>query len=357
MSRAKVGRAVSATGIVLSLILVQPVSAQTHGTWTRKAPSPHAVAEVGVAAVEGKIYVVGGGVQSEKSGGIPVISGLNLMYDPASDSWRELAALPRALSHVAVTAWSGKLYAFGGFTRDVHIDPQSSAFVYDPKSDRWNELASLSSARGSMAVAAVAGKIHLFGGRRSDKVVKVIMPGGQELSVGEGTVTTHDIYDPATGQWAVGKALPGPPRDHMGVAVLDGKVHLFGGRINDFTDLLDRHDVYDPKTDTWASAAALPHPRSAGAYTVLRGLIVYAGGECKPGGQPGTPSVFDDVTAYDPKTDSWMTLTPLPQARQAFGAATVGDIAYFVGGAQLCGGGASSDLLALTLKPPSPTAH
>ena len=319
------------------------------GTWTRKASIPVAISEVGVGQVDGKIYVVGG---TEQRGEAPPTgaSALNMMYDPAADRWEERAPVPQALSHAGVTELGGKLYVIGGLTGNVHIGPQNLAIVYDPKVDRWHALAPFSSPRGSLGVAAFGGKIHIFGGRNSEKVVKVSLPDAPDMLAGIGTVTTHEIYDPSRDEWSQSEPLPGPPRDHMGIAVLDGKIHVFGGRINDFSDMLARHDVYDPQAGTWTSAAPLPRPRSAGAYTVLDGLIIYAGGECKPGGRPFTANAFEDVTAYDPKMDAWASLSPLPQGRHAFGAATVAGVAYFAGGALVCGGGASTDMLALTIQ-------
>jgi N-acetylneuraminic acid mutarotase len=311
--------------------------------WAAKTPIPVAISEVGVGQVEGKVYVVGGTAQDG------TFCTSNLMYDPAIDRWEQRAPLPEAMSHVGVTELGGKLYAIGGLTGNVHISPRSSALAYDPKTDRWSELAPLSSPRGSVAVAACNGKIHVFGGRTSEKIEKKSAPGQPDMLIGIGTVTTHEIYDPTMDNWSQAKPLPGPPRDHMGIALLDGRLHVFGGRINDYSDMLDRHDIYDPNSGTWTSAAPLPRPRSAGAYTVMNGLIIYAGGECKPGGRPFTPNAFDDVTAYDRKTDSWVSLTPLPEGRHAFGAATVAGIGYFAGGALLCGGGASMDLLTLTI--------
>lgn len=297
------------------------------GAWTHKTPIPVAISEVGVGQIDGKVYVIGG---TDKTG---QATNFNLTYDPATDRWEERATLPRALHHIGVTALGGKLYAIGGLTANVHIGPQSLTLSYDPKLDRWSELEPLSSPRGSLGVAAVAGKIHIFGGRKSPT----------------STVTTHDVYDPVSGKWTQRTPLSGPPRDHMGIAVVEEKIHVFGGRINDYNDMLDRHDVYEPNTDTWTTAASLPRPRSAGAFVVLNGRIIYAGGECKPGGRPFTPNAFDDVDAYDTKTGTWSSLTPLPEGRHAFGAAAVDGVAYFAGGALLCGGGASADLLALTI--------
>ena len=320
------------------------------GTWTNKSNLPIGMAEVGVAELNGKIYVVGG---TEQAGNGPInwASTLNMMYDPVLNTWQKQAPLPHLLSHAGVTAMDGKLYAIGGFTAPVHIDPQNLAFVYDPKTNQWSALPAISSTRGSVAAAAVDSKLHIFGGRISNRIDTLPpSPGFPQLLSGYGTVNTHEIYNPATGKWSQSSPVPGPARDHMGIAVLNGKIHLFGGRTADVADNLDRHDVYDPQTDQWTMAAPLPRPRSSGAYTVLRGLIIYAGGECKPGGQPFTNNVYDDVTAYNEKTNSWATLIPLPQAHHAFGAATVGDVAYFAGGALLCGGGTSTDMLSLVIQ-------
>ena len=318
--------------------------------WTPKAALPQSVAEVGVAELGGNIYVIGGTEQQGKAQAT-YDSTQNLMYNPSKNTWTKRAPLPQGLTHVGVAALGGKLYAIGGFRHIIHLDPQTSAFVYDPKTDTWGKLADVSSARGSVAAAAVDGKLHIFGGRISDEVVQIpTPPGAPEFYQGFGTVTTHQIYDPATSKWSQGAPLPGPGRDHLGIAVLGGKVHVFGGRTRDTVDNVDRHDVYDPMTDTWTSAAPLPVPRSSGAATVLNGQILFAGGECKQDEAAGTENTFTDVTAYNPKTDSWATLTPLPQGRHAFGAATVNGVAYFSGGALGCGGGALADTLALTLK-------
>lgn len=314
-----------------------------NGTWTRKTPVPSAISEVGVAQAGGNVYIIGGSEQNGET------TASNMMYDPAADRWELRAPFPVPLHHIGVAELGGMLYGIGGLTRNVHLGPQRRAFAYDPVTDRWSELPSLSSPRGSAAVAALDGKIHVIGGRNSAKVEHVAIPGGPALEIGVGTVTTHEAYDPASGRWEQRAPLPGPPRDHMGVAAFEGAIHVFGGRINDYTDMLDRHDVYDPAGDRWTTAAPLPRPRSAGAFTVLDGLIIYAGGECKPGGEPFSANAFDDVDAYDSKTDRWLALTPLPEGRHAFGAATVDGIAYFAGGALLCGGGATRDLFAFTL--------
>lgn len=350
MKKAKSSIVLASISLILVLSgCVSGVNQYTSGSWGQMSPLPVAMAEVGVAALDGKVYVVGGTEQRDKSPPIWA-STLSMAYDTASNSWQARAPLPEGLSHVGLAALDGKLYAIGGFTNIIHVGPRNLAFVYDPATNSWSALPPLASPEGSIAVVALGGKIHIFGGRKSDKLVKVSPVGAaRETFAGFGTVTTHQVYDPASGSWSQASPIPGPGRDHMGIAVLNGKVHLFGGRVADVGDNLDRHSVYDLASDSWTEAAPLPTPRSSGAYAVLNGLIIYAGGECKPGGAPFSPNAYDDVTAYDSLADKWIALPSIPKARHAFGAATVGEVAYFAGGAPVCGGGAMTDMLSLTL--------
>ncbi len=82
-------------------------------------------------------------------------------------------------------------------------------------------------------------------------------------------------------------------------------------------------------------------PRFRPHEAAERRSTIYAGGECKGG------NTFSENEGYDPKTNRWLTLAPLPMGRHAFGAAAVGQYAYFIGGALGCGGGSPSDQMAI----------
>ncbi|MEU9335637.1 kelch repeat-containing protein [Streptomyces sp. NPDC048290] len=310
------------------------------GQWRARTPMPQARGEVGAAVLDGRLYVVGGTLQQDDSAPVwasDVVTG----YDPRTDRWSTHAPLPRPLTHVAMAALGGRLYAIAGFTDAVHLNPQPVAYVYDPAADQWSRLPDLPEKLGSVAVAAVDGRLHVIGGRDSRSVVTIADP---PISLGYGTVNSHFVYDPRLRRWSTARRLPGEARDHVGVAVLGCDIHVFGGRVADVTDNLPRHDVYHTRTGRWSTAAPLPVPRSAGAAVVLDGRIVYAGGECGSGGD-----TFGDVTVYDPASDRWSAGSPLPQSRHGFGAGAVRGRAYFAAGAPTCGGGASKDILELRL--------
>ncbi|AGZ41285.1 Kelch repeat-containing protein [Actinoplanes friuliensis] len=320
----------------------QSRTAQQQATWNVEVPSPESRSEVGVAALNGRVYVVGGGV--ERAGAEPQFaSDLVTSYDPRTGRWANHAPLPRELSHVGVAALNGKLYAFGGFTNVVHIDPQPLAYEFDPRRERWTRLPDLPARLGSVSVAAVDGKLHLIGGRDSRRIETIP---GVPFELGFGTVRSHFVFDPGRRTWSTAPQLPAESRDHAGIAVLGHRLHVIGGRVEDVDQNLARHDVYDTRSRRWTRAATLPVPRSAGAVVVLGGRIVYAGGECGPGGE-----TFDDVTVYNPRTDRWSTVASMPLGgRHGLGAAQVAGRAYYIAGAPTCGGGSSVDTLELELR-------
>jgi N-acetylneuraminic acid mutarotase len=94
-------------------------------------------------------------------------------------------------------------------------------------------------------------------------------------------------------------------------------------------------DMYDPATDKWSAMAPMPTKRSAVATVIYRGQIVVFGGECKT---PATMTTFNENEAYDPKANRWVSLASPAVGRHAAGGAVVGDTVYFLGGNSGCGG-------------------
>jgi N-acetylneuraminic acid mutarotase len=92
----------------------------------------------------------------------------------------------------------------------------------------------------------------------------------------------------------------------------------------------------------------MPTARSSSAFAEYRGLLFFAGGECRMISNART--TFDENEAYDPKSDTWRKLAALPTGRHGFAAASVGNTLYFLGGSTECGsGGRLNENLAFTL--------
>ena len=349
MKNTSLGRALGGAVLVCGLA-ASPLAA---AEWELKAPLPNAMAEVSVTTDGQRVYVLGGTLQ-EGQDPMPAefASAKFLAYDPAGDTWQELAPLPETVTHIGTAYYEGRIYAVGGFETFVHMGAKSAAFVYDVAADEWSALPALPIAVGSPAVAVAGGKVHVIAGRDAQTAIDVpLSESGPIIQVAVGgTLTAHQVFDPATGKWEQAAALPNPPRDHIAVAVLDDKIHLLGGRVDDTDQNVAEHAVYDPTSDTWESAAPLPDTRSAGAASAIDGKIVFAGGECRPGGEAFTPNAYDEAFEYDLASDSWTELPSLPGGRHGFGGATIGQTMYFPAGAPMCAGGALTDMLSITLE-------
>lgn len=145
---------------------------------------------------------------------------------------------------------------------------------------------------------------------------------------GWGNRSDHFIYDPASDQWMDGAPLP-RGGNHIPVAADDGRLYALGGfggpNIDPFTDAW----AYDPGADKWTSIAPLPRGRGAGAAVVLDGKIHLVGGATSWNGER-TSIGWHEV--YDPKTDSWSRLQPLPGARDHLGMVAYKGRLHVVGG-------------------------
>src|SRR5438445_11190347 len=131
------------------------VGAQSKGGWVAKAPALLKRTEVAVAAVRGKVYVVGG-----FQPGLPFITPAVEEYDPATDTWRERTPLPSGLHHAGIGVVNDRLYVIGGVELSLFSiwSPGTSLYEYAPGADRRRALRPMTTPRGAPAVAALHGR-------------------------------------------------------------------------------------------------------------------------------------------------------------------------------------------------------
>ena len=123
------------------------------------------------------------------------------------------------------------------------------------------------------------------------------------------------------------KALTPIIRSEVAVVAMGGKIYVVGGEAGDVKDspLLQE---YDPATDKWRDLAPMPQGASHLAAAVLNGKIYAAGGftmnvHLKP---------VDRFFVYDLKTNSWKTLPPLSAPLGSVGLAAVAGKIHAIGG-------------------------
>src|SRR5437016_10839441 len=131
------------------------VGAQSKGGWVAKAPALLKRTEVAVAAVRGKVYVVGG-----FQPGLPFITPAVEEYDPATDTWRERAPLPSGLHHAGIGVVNDRLYVIGGVRLSLFSirSPVPSLDEDAPVAHRWMARKPMPTAPRAPPVAGRAGE-------------------------------------------------------------------------------------------------------------------------------------------------------------------------------------------------------
>ena len=137
-----------------------------------------------------------------------------------------------------------------------------------------------------------------------------------------------------TSPWKKGAPFPEPDEELYGVPA-NGKFYVIGG----WGDGKARgvNYEYDPATDVWTKKSPMPHPAHHAALTAVNGKIYAFGGFVAPANTPvplgAAWQPIADAWEFNPATDSWKPLAPLPGKRGSAIAAEVGGKIYVIGGA------------------------
>ena len=182
-------------------------------------------------------------------------------------------------------------------------------------------------------------------------------------------LNTNDVYDPVTNKWESRKPMA-VPRNHAFAGAVNGKIYVIGGRTgHGFILSASNTDVveeYNPVSDMWsAPKERMPTARSGGGWGTDGRRIYCAGGEVTTKELVGT---FRGIEAYEPTTNSWTTLLPMPMPRHGLAGAVIGNRFHLVSGMIQSAGAmamfdpklevhtASHDVLELQFNPNPPTA-
>jgi N-acetylneuraminic acid mutarotase len=214
----------------------------------------------------------------------------------------------------------GRLYIIGGEAGNPTASEsvaQDRVYMLDEPAGQWVARAPMPTARSGGGADVIDGKIYVAGGRP---------PRGSDFAV----------YDPRSDQWTV---LPNVPtqRNHLAVAAIGGRLYVAGGRFgggvgSEMTDVLE---VYDPRTNTWTRDASMLSPRAGVTAIAANGCLYVIGGE---GNDADPRGIFDQNEVYDPGTNTWRSLPPMPVPTHGLtGAAYLDGAIYVPGGATFRG--------------------
>ena len=197
-------------------------------SWKALAPLPGKRGAAVAVEAFGKIYVIGGATTVEGSkapfftfmGPCNVLS-TNDVYDPATDKWesRKPMAVPR--NHAFAAAVNGKIYVIGGRTGHGFIMSATNTDVveeYDPANDMWSAPKErMPTPRSGGGCGTDGRRIYVAGGEVTTKQLV-------------GAFRGIEAYEPATNSWTTLPSMP-MPRHGVAGAVIGNRFHLVSGMI------------------------------------------------------------------------------------------------------------------------------
>jgi N-acetylneuraminic acid mutarotase len=139
-----------------------------NGAWRTLTPMPEQRAAGGAAVVNGKLYVVGGTTSATTINPSKLAEAM-LVYDFARRTWSR-APGPTKREHLGVTALNGRIYAVGG--RLAGADTNLQLFeVYTPGRG-WRRLAPVPGKRGGTTTAGTGQTILSAGGETPSVTIR-----------------------------------------------------------------------------------------------------------------------------------------------------------------------------------------
>lgn len=243
------------------------------GRWRPLAPLPTGLERFGMAAGDERLWIAGGYSSDSTSS---ATSGV-WSYDPEMDVWQAEADLPGPKAAFSLVAFDGSLYAIGG------EEGAPGVFVYDIEAGLWSAIEAPPEINRRGAVVVVVGdEIWLLGGATG----------------GEATARV-DVFNPLTGVWRIGPALPEPRAGHA-AALHDGVIYVFGGRSPDLRRTLSDMLYLPVSQRRWQSGPQLMVPRTEAAAASNGNQIFLIGG----GAGSGFFAPFTAVSSVDIYTPS-----------------------------------------------------
>lgn len=137
--------------------------------WRRVRAMPTARSHAGVGVLHGRVHVVGG-LTRHLFRHRHHASAAHEVYLPEVDRWEHRTPLPEARGELGVAALEGRLFALGGAgARGIHARVDS----YLPLVDSWHPGPELPAPRSGHGATALYGEIYAVGGHDADRANRV----------------------------------------------------------------------------------------------------------------------------------------------------------------------------------------
>ncbi|KAF6840288.1 kelch repeat-containing protein [Colletotrichum plurivorum] len=326
-------------GLLVRILPLVTATPKPLDGWETLAPIPLAPRQEHAAAALSKTTLaILGGIVPDSTGEGFNTTALFQLYDIPSGTWSRAADAPVAVNHPNLAAVNGKLYLLGGLVPapDGAWRAFPESWVYDPDFDSWSPIAPVPAGeeRGSAAVGVFGKVVYLAGGMRT------LRPTGETGE--QDTVAFVSAFDTETSRWVtlprMAAFLP-EGKDHAAAGVVGRKFYVLGGRKRGQRNVKDTVFVLDLENleAGWTtSRGRMPTPRGGVVAGTLGRKVYVFGGEGNPA--EGSDGIFNETEVFDTKTETWKRLAPMAVPRHGGAAVAIGDGIYHPGGGIRQGG-------------------
>mgnify|MGYP001562875635 CR=1 FL=1 len=257
------------------------------GTWITGTPMPLAKNNGATGVVNQKLFVAA--AVNELQTDLQV-------FDPATGVWTvRTPTVGRARTMGG--GISGKFYVAGGcVSSDCRIGTTSLLQAFDPATNTWSTKSPMPTARSFGASAVINNKLYVVGGQGTCA----------PCALQENLTPVLEVYDPVTNIWTSKAPMPGT-RSFVYAAAVNGELYVVG--TNDTPGgFVASLDVYNPESNSWSVRTPNATPRGWAGAAEVDGIIYALGGYTSP----LAPAPSNTVEAYDPLTDEWVSVAPIP---------------------------------------------
>ncbi|KAG8450610.1 hypothetical protein GDO86_003038 [Hymenochirus boettgeri] len=256
---------------------------------------------------KGWIMLVGG----TSSGGL--VDNI-LGFDVYSHRWRRVTTLHLKVQHHCICVIGNFLYVIGGETLERSSDgtKESSLCVtnvvyrYDPRFDQWVQVSSMLQKRAQFSCCIIDNYIFAIGGRADQQTL----------------LSSVEFYDINRDTWTTAKELPCKMHGQAS-AVHNNTIYISGGKREALVN--SSKDVYsfNRLESQWKKQAPMTIARFGHKMATVRDVIFTFLGIYEP---------FSDIEKYDPNSNQWTRLRPLPFDRFCYGLVVVEQTVLLLGG-------------------------
>jgi Kelch motif len=280
------------------------------GTWTMTGSMHYARATQQLIKLSNGRILTGAGAELASFGAGTAIYGKTAeTYDPSTGEWTEVGSLHvKRAEFFQVLLDTGNSMICGGFTANTEV-MTNTCEVFDPDTNEWSFTGELPGSDGKPSpngFGLANGPLFSFssGPDKGD----VMFAGG--LVNGTIPVKQSELYDPATGEWALTGSMNEARAGFRTTLLTDGEVLASGGvhTGGSVPEITNTAELYDPDTGTWTLTGSMHHERTRHTATVLAdGTVLVTGGRLS-----GATIPEDTAEIYDPATGTWTEAPDMP---------------------------------------------